>query len=128
MGNFWDNWATRHRNWRAVCTAVAFLLTLSWAAIEIRSSKLVETTNDTATVLEIRKHNAASTVPGRGEYGATAMYTGKLELSDGSTVELLLFPPLPEVGDRMPMIAEHYSDGKIYYSIDHQEWRTNGPK
>ena len=128
MAGFWDTWATRHRNWRAASTAVVFLLILLWAAVEIRSGKLVETSSDTATVLDVRKHSTASSYAGRGEYGEATVYTGKLLLSDGTTVELLLFSPLPKVGDKMPMIVERYSDGKKYYSIDRQEWQVNGPK
>jgi hypothetical protein len=56
------------------------------------------------------------------------MYTGKLMLSDSTTVELLLFSPLPQVVDKMPMIVQHYSDGRRYYGIDQQEWQMNGPR
>ena len=128
MSKFWDTWATRHRNWRAIYTAAGFLLILLWAGIEIRSNKLIDTTRDTAVVLEIRKHSTAAAHSAWGESGGSTICTGKLMLSDSTTVELLLFSPLPNVGDKMPMVVEHYNDGKKYYSIDHQDWQMNGPR
>lgn len=128
MSRFWDAWATSHRNWRAIYTAAGFLFILLWAGIEIRSSRLVDSTKETAIVLEIRTHSTASSFAGREEPGGPAMCTGRLMLADSTTVELMLFSPLPDVGDRMPVIVERYNNGKTYYSVDHQDWQMNGPR
>ena len=49
-------------------------------------------------------------------------------MNDSTTIELLLAPPIPKVGDRVPLNVEYYDDGKTYYSIDRVEWQTQDPR
>lgn len=47
-----------------------------------------------------------------------------VELPDQTRIRLLLplSPPHPVVGDRIPLIAEFYEDGKSMYALDWQAW------
>ena len=124
MNNFWDNWATVHRNTRVIFTAAGFLLILAWGAYQMRSSKLVDTTRTTVVVTEVKQYKmGSSSTNGKGS-GNVTFYRGRLVFDDSTWVEMQLIQPLPEEGDRLPVIIEHYDNGSKYYSIDRVAWRT----
>jgi hypothetical protein len=129
MGNFWDTWATRHRNWRAIFVAAVFLSTLAWGSYKLLSvGELIEKYEDTAVVLNVETYrlSLASTAGGTGS--RDTIYRGCVQLSDSVTVEMTLVPPIPAVGDQLPVIVERYDDGSSYYSIDVVKWQTEGPQ
>jgi len=124
MYNFWDHLATVHRNARAFTMGAGFLLILAWGAYQMRSTKLVDTTRTTAVVEEIKQYNlGSSSTSGRGS-GKITIYRGKLVFEDSTWVEMQMIKPLPEVGDRLPVIVEHYDNGSKYYSVDWIAWQT----
>ena len=56
------------------------------------------------------------------------VYQGHVQLADGTEIELGLVPPMPKVGDKIPILVERYEDGKTHYRIDRQEWQMSGPR
>ena len=128
MSNFWDKWATRYRNWRAIFAAVGFLSILAWGAYEMQSAELVETCSETAVVLEVKKYNLSTGATAEGTGSRDAIYRGRLLLIDSTTVEMMLVPPIPRVGDSLPINIESYDDGSHCYSIDVVKWQTEGSR
>ena len=113
-----------YRNTRVIFTAAGFLLILAWGAYQMRSTKLVDTTRATAVVEEIKQYKLGSSgTSGRGS-GKVIYYRGRLVFDDSTWVEMQMIQPLPEVGDRVPVIIEHYDNGSKYYAIDRVAWRT----
>ncbi len=126
MSNFWDRWATHYRNWRAIFAAVGFLSILAWGSYEMQSAELVDTYAETAVVLEVKKYNLSMGTSAEGTGSRDTIYRGRLLLSDSTIVEMMLVPPIPRVGDRLPINIERYDDGSLYYSIDVVKWQTEG--
>lgn len=128
MGNFRDNWVTRHRNWRAVFVGAVFLSALAWGSYRLGSvGELVEKYEDTAVVLEVEPYHLMLGGTAGGTGSRDTLYRGCVQLSDSATVEMALVPPIPAVGDQLPVIVERYDDGSYYYSIDVVKWQTEGP-
>jgi hypothetical protein len=48
---------------------------------------------------------------------------GVVQLADGRKVQVVLPLPAPKPGDAVPLVAEHYADGKARYRIDTDAWR-----
>lgn len=46
--------------------------------------------------------------------------------SGGSGIELLLPQPVPELGDKVPLRVEHFSNNARSYSVDVTKWQTEG--
>ena len=129
MDNFRDIWATRHRNWRAILAAAGFLAILAWGSRELLSTpELVGKYKDTAVVLGVDEYRLVLGTTVDGSSSRDSIYRGCVQLSDSSTVELTLVPPIPAVGERIPVTVEQYEDGSLYYSIDVVEWQTEGPR
>jgi hypothetical protein len=129
MSNFWDKWATRYRNWRVIFTATGFLSILAWGSYELLiTPALIDTCAETAVVLEVKKYNLSLGSTADGKSSRDVIYRGRLLLSDSTTVEMMLVPPIPKVGDRLPINVEKYDDGSLYYSIDVVEWQTEGSR
>lgn len=124
MSKFWDRWATTHRNWEAIFSAVGVLLILAWAVVQLWSAEIVRITFETAVVREVKSFTTAGADAGRGDGGGMSVQVGRLELNDGRTIEILLVPPIPRTGDRVPLKVEHYDDGSRSYSIDRTRWQT----
>ncbi len=129
MSRFWDSWATAYRNWRAALAVLLLLPILIWALAvkdEMSSQQLLAVDHATAIVRKIVELDTSKLST---KFGATgiSVYQGYLELPDGNEIELTLIPPIPKIGDRVPLIVEHYDDGKTYYRIDRDEWQLFGP-
>ena len=126
MNNIWDQIATVHRNTRAFALGAGFLLILAWGAYQLHSTKLVNTTRTTAVVEKITPYQLGySGTYGKGS-GNTTFYRGRLIFADSTWVEMQMIKPLPEVGDRLPVIIEHYDNGSKHYSVDWVDWQTHG--
>ncbi len=129
MSNFWDNWATAYRNWRAIIGAIVLLGVFIWALMlkqEFLSRKLLSIRHEEAVVKRVVKLDL-NKVPSRfGSSEGVTLYKGVLELPDGTELKLTLVPPIPKVGDRVPLIVEHYDDGSRFYTIDREKWQIEG--
>ena len=55
-------------------------------------------------------------------------YNGKVRLEDGSVVGITMSvrPPVPKVGDNVPVIFERYEGGKIMYGFNNTQWLSGG--
>ncbi|MDH3670303.1 MAG: hypothetical protein OES46_03975 [Gammaproteobacteria bacterium] len=129
MSRFWDRWATNYRNWRVVLVGLLLLPVLIWALVtnqRLGTNRLLTVGHETAIVTRI---NEIDTSELHSKLGSDVnIYQGFVELADGSEIELGFIPPIPKVGDGVPILVEQYDDGKIYYRIDRQEWQMSGPK
>lgn len=106
------------RNARAMLVAVTLLGALIWILWET-SAKRVEYQELTGELLEI---SAA------GDKNDPMFYRGKIRLQDGSTVNVSMSvrPPVPKVGNHVPIIFERYEDGKIMYGFNNAQWIADG--
>jgi|GEM_PF-2466686 hypothetical protein len=130
MSNFWDNWATTHRNWKVIISVIGLLGIFIWALIlkyESSSKKLLSIKHEKAVVKKIEKLDL-SKVPSRfGTNEGAILYRGILELPDGTEIRVVLVPPIPQIGDRVPLLVENYDDGTTFYEIDRERWQTGEP-
>jgi hypothetical protein len=118
MSKFWDNWATKHRNWEVIATAVGVTAILVWGIVQLKSVESVGSTEATAVVKELQAFGAAATGTDDTQVPERNMCIGVLQLEDGATIRMLLVKPLPKPGDKVPLRVEHYNDGSKTYSID----------
>ncbi len=130
MSNFWDNWATTHRNWKVIFSLIGLLGIFIWALIlkhESSSKRLLSIDQGVAVVKRIEKLDL-SKVPSRfGTNEGAVLYRGTLELPDGTEIRVVLVPPIPQIGDRVPLLVENYDDGTTFYEIDRERWQTGEP-
>ncbi len=122
MRRFLDFWAAMYRNSRALGMAVAI-----WLAVAVMWGMKCQANRD--PVLENVSEKGAVV-----EYlgGPTADSGNKLRqmvimLADSTRITLVIMPPLPAVGDRIPLRVEKFKSGKKSYVFDLQEWRISGP-
>lgn len=122
MSRFWDNWATAYRNWRAAFAALmlAAVLVYGWVLHGMYAKeKVVSTERTMGTVTRIIEM-------GRPEK-ANPLYVGTIALGDGRLVRVILARPVPAVGDQVPLISETYQNGEVFYFLDAERWRIDGP-
>ena len=116
MSKTWDNWATIHRNWNAITTALFLLLTLilAWVLIH-KEPAMVSTSHEIGIAKRVKRST--------DEIHSIA----HLEMSDDTEIVLYFIPhPIPEFGDKIPVIVKYYDNGKKSYSIDRLEWQMYG--
>ncbi len=116
-----DSWARNYRNARGLSVAIAFLgATLFLASLRCNPMVLRETV--LGRVLEIEAeglHPLESSEPRSRVLVITP---------DSTIIRLLLPPPVPRIGDVIPLTAEHHKKGDIDYFLDLQKWRIDGPR
>ena len=50
-------------------------------------------------------------------------YLCQVKLPDDSLIELMVTSGrIPNVGDKLPLLLEHYKDGKKVYTLNHRKW------
>ena len=66
-------------------------------------------------------------IKGEDDPEKKAFLVGRIQLSDGKVIKLILPPqqPHPKVGDRVPLIYERYDDGQAYYFFNTLSWVSN---
>jgi hypothetical protein len=126
MSKFTDLLATNYRNWRAIFIAIALLIITLWAINQKRSLKLIDTTYEIGVVKSVKRHSVQGISTKYGKSGGITIYKGKLLLSNNTGIELQLVPPIPNIGDSIPLIVEHFSNGKKFYFIDIEKWQIYG--
>lgn len=101
--------AHAYRNARAMAVIGALLTVLAFGLIA-NSNKIVATTELTARVLEVSESNGT--------------FQARVAASDGreARIFLPLAGPRPSVGEQIPLIAEHYSDGSTRHRFDESRW------
>jgi len=118
--NIWDSWAGIYRNTRAIGAAVAMLVAIVTMQL-LRCDLMVERDVVSAVVVEVEAEGLQPF--GKGEVQSRVL----VSTPDSLKVRLLLPPPVPMVGNLIPLVAEHYKKGDIRYFLDHRKWRMEGP-
>ena len=103
------------RAWLAALILLGALIWILWAT----SDKRIEYQELSGELLEIVAF---------GDQQDPMFYRAKVRLQDGATVDIAISirPPLPNVGDQVPVIFERYEDGKIMYGFNNAQWIANG--
>jgi len=121
MGRMGDNWATQHRNWRAIFVAIGLSFVLIWSlALKHQDDArlFIETQKVIATVKDI------STTEIDSRYGGKSMtYFVTLDLPEGKVIRFMLFRPPPKVGSQVPVSIDIYDDGSQYHHYDEIDWQ-----
>jgi hypothetical protein len=96
----------RSRQTTRVIFIAAVLLLAVGAAIWMRPAALVSTSPEQGRLLSVTER------------------FGVVEIGDGRKVRVALPTPPPKAGEAVPLLAEHYADGKTRYRIDVDAWRA----
>jgi len=118
--NIWNSWAVMHRNARAIGAALALLIAIVAMQL-LRCDPVVSLEHVSGLVLQVEAE-------GLHPFGDGAPQSRVLVvMPDSAKVRVMLPPPVPKVGDSIPLVVEHYKKGNPLYSLDHQKWRMHGP-
>ena len=128
MGGILDQWATSYRNWRAIFMLVGVGICLVAALVLTRGRGVddrVEYGLTSGVVTSVKSGSAGHS----GSREPLTMHMATIELQDGDSIELNIgFPPVPQVGDTVPLTFEVFDDGAKYYYVDVMEWQLQtGP-
>jgi len=106
------------RRARLLILIPALLIAVIWTVLESRNKVLRHeaTTGKVLHVKEVLQSRNGS------------MQLAEIELPDQTRIRLLLpaSPPYPVSGDRIPLVVEHYEDGKTLYALDWPSWIDAG--
>ena len=118
--NIWDSWAGWYRNSRALGAALAMLIAIVTMQL-LRCNPMESRENISGVVLVVEARDLTGFSNGESQSRVL------VATPDSLKVRLLLPPPVPEVGNLIPLVAEHYKKGDTLYFLDHQKWRMHGP-
>lgn len=106
------------RNARAWLTAFVLFCALLWT-LWATHDKRIEYQELSGELIEI-------VVVGNND--DPIFYKGKVRLQDGSAVVITMSvrPPVPKVGDQIPVIFERYEGGKVMYGFNNAQWMSSG--
>jgi len=111
MDSFYNSWAHAHRNAKGWGTAIFLLLLLLWTLSET-SNERISRQDIEATVIKATLLKDSTTSGGLS-----------LKMADGKTFKIYVSAnPFPEVGDKVPLVAELYEDGSKMYMLNQQRW------
>jgi len=119
--NIFNSWATNYRNARAMGTAAVLLIAILSMSY-LRCNPMINRVPVTGTVLAVE-------ADGLQPHGAGGLQSRVVVATpDSLKVRLFLPPPVPEVGDDIPLIEEQYENGDNVYYLDIQRWKIEGPR
>ncbi len=119
--DFWNSLAVMYRNSRGIGAALFLfiaIIAMQWQ----RCNPMELRENISCTVVQIEAEGLQS--PGFPELQSRVL----VSTPDSVKVRLLLPPPVPMVGDLIPIVAEHYKKGDTLYFLDRQQWLMDGPQ
>lgn len=119
--NLWNSWAVMHRNTRAMGAALALLVAI--VSMQLVRCNPMETRANISAVVVLMEAEGLQPF-GNGEPQSRVL----VSTPDSVKVRLMLPPPVPMVGDVIPMVAERYKKGDTLYFLDHQKWLMEGPR
>lgn len=126
MRKLLDYWATVIRNTRAIGAAVVvwLMVALMWGLkCQADRDPVVASGQERATVIEVLGGD-----PGGDSESGLKLRQAVVMLADSTFIQIILSPPLPEVGDGIPLRCEKYRSGKRAYTFDAREWALTGPR
>ncbi len=118
-----SHWAIAHRNTLAVFSAMGLVGILVWALMQknhLDSQTLLKTeqVNATITKIEIIKYDAS----GRYNQKTFTNYVVSLKLPDSKKIKFILARKPPQEGTQVPILLDHYTNGKIFYYYNLIDW------
>ncbi len=119
--NLWNRLATSYRNVRSMGVAGALLLAI--IAMQLaRCNAMTGREPVTGIVVTVE-------ADGLQPHGSGGLQSRVIvSTPDSVQVRLFLPPPVPEVGDEIPLIEEQYENGDKLYFLDYQKWLLDGPQ
>jgi len=118
--NILNSWAINHRNARGMAAALALLVAIL-AMSYLRCNPMINRIPVTGTVVTVE-------ADGLQPHGAGGLQSRVVvSAPDSVKVRLFLPPPVPVVGDMIPLIEEQYENGDKLYYLDIQRWKIEGP-
>lgn len=115
-------WARSHRNARGIGAAVVMLVAIL-SMLSLRCNPL--TARDDVTGLVLAVEATGLTPFGDGQVMSRVLLA--VDEPDTGRVRIFLPPPVPRVGDFVPLVAEIYKKGDVDYLLDHERWLVEGP-
>ncbi len=119
--NVWNYWPTHYRNARAMGAALAMLVAIL-SMLSLRCNPMVGRESVVGLVLVIEAEGLHS------PNGGVARSRVVLAVADSTEITVFLPPPVPRVGDFVPLTAEIYKKGNIAYYLDAEKWLIEGPR
>ena len=119
--NIWNYWPKHYRNTRAMGAAVAMFMAIIAMSL-LRCNPMVGRESTPGLVLTIEAEGLAPFDNGM------VMSRVVVAVADSTEIRLFLPPPVPRVGDFIPLTAEHYKKGNIIYFLDRERWLIDGPR
>ena len=110
-----------YRNTRAIGAALAMLIAILSMQL-LRCNPMEERENISCVVVAVEAEGLQPL--GNGQPQSRVL----VSTPDSLKVRLMLPPPVPVVGDLVPLVAEHYKKGDTLYTLDHQKWLMEGPR
>lgn len=103
------------RAWLMVFSLLGVFIWMLWAT----NDKRIEYQELSGELIE---------VTASGDKDDPIFYNGKVRLEDGTVVGITMSvrPPVPKVGEQVPIIFERYEGGKIMYGFNNAQWLSGG--
>ncbi len=118
--NILNSWATSYRNLRALSAAAMLLVAIVTMSLQ-RCNPMVGKVQVTGIVLTVE----ADGLQPHGSGGLQSRVV--VSTPDSLKVRMFMPPPVPAVGDAIPLFEEQYENGDKLYYLDLQRWRIQGP-
>lgn len=117
--NIWNAWAASYRNARSLAMA-GIMLAAIISMLSLRCNPLVGREDVLGLVLTVEAE-------GLHPLGAAEAQT-RVVVATPDSVEVRVFlpPPVPRVGDFVPLVVERYKKGDTSYFVDQTRWRLEG--
>lgn len=116
MRSIFDQWATIHRNSKALSSLILLLIIFGWAAF-----KMWQLDNDPMLGVERLTGTVEKVIRSSSERGGE-MVIGEVVLEDGTRVRLYFPQSYPAEGEVVPVEVEVYESGENFYSLDVDRW------
>ncbi len=106
------------RNTRALLVAIALLCSLIWVLLKT-DNKRIDYQEVSGKLIEINS---------TGDPNDPMFFRGKVLLGNGTlaNITMSIRPPVPEIGTQVPVIIEHYEDGRTLYGFNNAQWIADG--
>ena len=118
----WNAWARSYRNARGIAAAFVMLVAIL-SMLSLRCNPLTDRAEVLGLVLEIEAEGL--TPMGDGQVMSRVVLG--VEGPDTARVRILRPPPVPRVGDFVPLVAESFKKGNVDYFLHRERWLVEGP-
>lgn len=116
--SIWNHWAKMHRNARALGAAFMMLIAIVTMQL-VRCDPMESRENIPGEVTTVEAEGLGQ----KKDQSRVVVVT-----ADSVKIRLLLPPPVPIVGNVIPLVAEHYKKRDTLYYLDREKWQMHGPQ